>query len=86
MNFSVVNCSPGQIQTPIWERASGLSAEEREVLWKAVSSKNPIRRQGFPEDIAKSIAFLAASDSGFTTGITLKIDGGFLDSPQLIYN
>jgi len=78
--------NPGQIQTPIWENATGLSKEERDVLWKAVCKKTPVGRQGFPEDIAKAIAFLAASDSGFTTGITMKIDGGFLDSPQLIYD
>ena len=82
----IANVSPGQIQTPIWENATGLSKEERDVLWKAVCKKTPVGRQGFPEDIAKAIAFLAASDSGFTTGITMKIDGGFLDSPQLIYD
>ena len=61
-----------------------MSEDERKVLWKAVESKTPIRRRGFTEDIAKAIAFLASSDSGFTTGSALKIDGGFLDMGELI--
>ncbi|XP_054155742.1 3-oxoacyl-[acyl-carrier-protein] reductase FabG-like [Oppia nitens] len=79
--------NPGQIQTPIWENATGLTKEERDILWQAVCRKTPIGRQGFADDIAKAIVFLASNrDSGFTTGITMKIDGGFLDSADLIYN
>ncbi|CAG2183835.1 unnamed protein product, partial [Oppiella nova] len=36
--------NPGQIQTPIWENATGLSKEERDVLWKAVCKKTPVGR------------------------------------------
>ncbi len=55
-------------------------------MWKAVAAKNPIRRKGYSEDIAKAIAFLASEDSGFITGVNLKIDGGFLDSASLIWD
>jgi NAD(P)-dependent dehydrogenase (short-subunit alcohol dehydrogenase family) len=55
-------------------------------MWRAVAAKNPIRRRGYPEDIAKAIAFLASQDSSFITGVNIKVDGGFLDSSSLIWN
>jgi 3-oxoacyl-[acyl-carrier protein] reductase len=35
-----------------------------------------MRRLVRPEDIAKTIAFLASEDSGFTTGHYLPVNGG----------
>ncbi|CAG2122911.1 unnamed protein product [Medioppia subpectinata] len=52
-------------------------------MWKAVSDKYPLRRPGSTEDVAKAIVFLASNDSSFITGVQLKIDGGYLDSPHL---
>jgi NAD(P)-dependent dehydrogenase (short-subunit alcohol dehydrogenase family) len=54
-------------------------------MWSKVCEKYPLRRSGQPEDVAKAIVFLASDDSSFITGIQLKIDGGFLDSPELIW-
>jgi len=31
---------------------------------------------GQPEEVAKAIAFLASSESSFTTGVLLECDGG----------
>ena len=36
----------------------------------------PLRRTGFPEEIAAGIAFLCSHDASFITGHTLMIDGG----------
>jgi len=36
----------------------------------------PLGRAGNPEDVAKSIAFLASADACFTTGVLLQVDGG----------
>ncbi len=55
-------------------------------MWKAVDAKYPLRRRGYPEDIAKAIVFFASDDSSFITGVNLKVDGGFLDSPSLVWN
>jgi NAD(P)-dependent dehydrogenase (short-subunit alcohol dehydrogenase family) len=55
-------------------------------MWKGVDAKYPLRRRGYPEDIAKAIVFLASEDSSFITGVNIKIDGGHLDSPSLIWN
>ena len=36
----------------------------------------PIQRLGRAEEVAATIAFLASSESGFTTGACLLVDGG----------
>jgi NAD(P)-dependent dehydrogenase (short-subunit alcohol dehydrogenase family) len=38
----------------------------------------PMRRQGEPEEIAASVAFLASADASYITGQTLVVDGGLL--------
>jgi NAD(P)-dependent dehydrogenase (short-subunit alcohol dehydrogenase family) len=60
-----------------------MSDEAVSKMWKAVSEEYPLRRPGYPDDIAKAIVFLASDYAGFITGVNLKIDGGFLDSPVL---
>ncbi len=37
---------------------------------------NPVRRVGFPEDIAAAAAFLCSDEASFITGQTLYVDGG----------
>ena len=81
----VIDNSPGQIDTPIWVESTTMTQKELDVMWKAVDAKYPVRRRGYPEDIAKSIVFLASKESGFIIGVNIKIDGGFLDSPSLIF-
>jgi len=63
-----------------------MTKEQIDIMWKAVDKEYPLRRRGYPEDIAKAIVFLASEDSGFITGVNLKIDGGFVDSTPLIWN
>jgi acetoacetyl-CoA reductase len=36
----------------------------------------PVGRVGEPEEIARSVAFLASDDAGFITGSTLSVNGG----------
>ncbi len=36
----------------------------------------PLDRVGLPEDVARTIAFLASDDAAFITGVTLAVDGG----------
>lgn len=43
---------------------------------QAVISKHPIGRIGTPEEVAGAIAFLASSDAGFMTGLSIPVDGG----------
>ena len=40
------------------------------------AAANPMRRLVHPDDVAKTVAFLASEDSGFTTGHYLPVNGG----------
>jgi len=67
-----VNCvSPGVIDTGAWDSLGG---EGKREYFEHISSRNPARRIGTPEDIAGAVLF-AMTDT-FLTGVTLKVDGG----------
>ncbi|MDI4645834.1 SDR family NAD(P)-dependent oxidoreductase [Cohnella hashimotonis] len=42
----------------------------------AIGEQIPLGRIGYPEDVAKVVAFFASSDSNFVTGQVLTVDGG----------
>ena len=62
--------APGVILTPI------LSSVKPEVLDSYVS-QIPVGRLGKPEDVAHAVLFLASEESGYITGQTLPITGGW---------
>ena len=41
-----------------------------------MNADHPIGRIGQPEEVAKSILFLASDDSAWTTGTIMIVDGG----------
>jgi 3-oxoacyl-[acyl-carrier protein] reductase len=43
---------------------------------KAAAGRNPVRRVGFPADIAAAAAFLCSDEASYITGQTLYVDGG----------
>jgi 3-oxoacyl-[acyl-carrier protein] reductase len=51
---------------------------DQEQLWRDVLEAQSIKRRGEVEDVAKAIAFFAGDDSGFVTGQTLLVDGGWI--------
>ncbi|MDP2559756.1 SDR family oxidoreductase [Psychrobium sp. 1_MG-2023] len=61
--------APGYTATPM------VSALKDEVL-ESIKGQIPQRRLATPEEIAKSISYLASDDAGFITGETLNINGG----------
>ncbi|KAF6017518.1 hypothetical protein EB796_024165 [Bugula neritina] len=67
--------NPGMIATKIYEGA--MPKDDVPALFERTATIYPTGRIGQPEEIAKSIAFLASSESSFTTGVTLLVDGGF---------
>ena len=67
--ITVNNVAPGAIETP---GASGGSEEIR----KQTIASIPLSRFGEPEDIAKTVAFLASEGAGYITGQTIVVDGG----------
>ena len=54
----------------------GFSKYESEGFYDLIGSKYPVGRVGNPEDIARSILFLASDSSEFITGTNLIVDGG----------
>jgi 3-oxoacyl-[acyl-carrier protein] reductase len=49
-----------------------LTAEQMREL----GASNPMGRLVRPEEVARTVAFLASEDSGFTTGHYLPVNGG----------
>jgi NAD(P)-dependent dehydrogenase (short-subunit alcohol dehydrogenase family) len=69
-----VNCiAPGTTMTPLGRRLIENDTPER--LAQRLS-RYPLGRFGQPEEIARSVLFLASDDSSYVTGICLVIDGG----------
>jgi len=67
--------SPGPVSTPIYEKM-GLPAEQLQGLAQQIASQIPLARFGDPKEIAKAVVFLASSESSFTVGSELVVDGG----------
>jgi len=69
--------SPGMISTPMLSgQGMGLGDEQVEQFKKSVLNSVPLGRVGNPDEIAKTVAFLASNDSSYITGIELFVDGG----------
>ncbi|MDB5887980.1 MAG: 3-oxoacyl-[acyl-carrier protein] reductase [Rhodocyclales bacterium] len=67
--------SPGPIETPIFNKF-GLPAEVVQTIKADMADKSPIKRFGSPEEIAKTVLFLASSDSSYLVGEEIVVDGG----------
>jgi NAD(P)-dependent dehydrogenase (short-subunit alcohol dehydrogenase family) len=63
--------SPGPIDTPLLNEAFSNPAD-----MKALASTIVMGRLGRPEEIARSVLFLASDDASFITGAELFVDGG----------
>jgi len=70
-----VNCvAPGAVEV---ERTR-LEMDDYAGTWGSVT---PLGRVGTPEDIARTVRFLASDDSNFITGQTIWVDGGLFTQP-----
>ena len=68
---------PGPVDTPfIWASASAFPDPSSAVA--DAGRKTALKRLGTPEDVAQAALFLASSESGWTTGTTLTVDGGIM--------
>ena len=68
--------APGFIASEMTDATAqrvGMSVED---FRAAAADRNPVKRVGFPEDIAAAVAFLASDEAGYITGQTLYVDGG----------
>ena len=71
-NIRVNAVCPGMIDTHIFDN-SYVTAEDLAEDMK----KYPLKRYGKPEEVAYAIIYLLSDASGFTTGTSLVLDGGF---------
>jgi 3-oxoacyl-[acyl-carrier protein] reductase len=65
--------APGAFPTA----ATAIHADQ-DALWDGVLEAQSIKRRGEVEDVARAIAFFAGDDSGFVSGQTLLVDGGWM--------
>lgn len=71
-----VNCvCPGQVDTPLAAQVQTLRSPQ---VRNEVSAFDAylIKRAATPQEVAKSICFLASEESAYTTGVCLAVDGG----------
>jgi NAD(P)-dependent dehydrogenase (short-subunit alcohol dehydrogenase family) len=69
--------SPGPVETPIFGKM-GLPPEALEETTKGFGRQVPLKRLGRPEEIAKTVLFLASPDSSFLLGAEIVADGGVI--------
>jgi 3-oxoacyl-[acyl-carrier protein] reductase len=71
----VNSINPGMVETE-GTTSAGITANESDFR-KQVEAQTPLGRIGQPQDIGPAAVFLASADSGWITGETLYIAGGF---------
>ncbi|WP_135305950.1 SDR family NAD(P)-dependent oxidoreductase [Haloarcula amylovorans] len=67
---------PGFVETPLAGDAFAEGTELRE----QIDERTPLERVAQPDEIAGAAVYLASDAASFTTGETLKVDGGYDDS------
>jgi NAD(P)-dependent dehydrogenase (short-subunit alcohol dehydrogenase family) len=69
-----VNCvCPGYIQTPM--TAPGM--QDPDHMARMIASE-PVRRMGYPEEVAEAVVWLCSDAASFVTGHTMAVDGGYV--------
>lgn len=66
----VNSVAPGLVETPI-------IADFTDEYRAEYARHTPLGRIGFPEDVAKVVRFLLTDESGYVTGQTIAVNGGF---------
>lgn len=67
--------SPGPIATPMFDRL-GLPDEVSRAIRHEIEQKSPSRRFGTPDEVAKTILFLASDEASYIVGQEIVVDGG----------
>jgi 3-oxoacyl-[acyl-carrier protein] reductase len=70
----VVSVAPAYVATELLagtSKAGGFTLDD-------VAGRTPMRRLAEPEEVARTVAFLASDDASFVTGSCVRVDGGWL--------
>jgi NAD(P)-dependent dehydrogenase (short-subunit alcohol dehydrogenase family) len=73
-NIRVNTISPAAIETDMIDRFAGKEGAARDAL----VAMHPVGRLGKSEEIAAAVLYLCSDAAKFTTGTSLKVDGGWL--------
>ncbi len=68
--------APGFIATEMTDDTARRLKLDVEEFRKMSAEANPVKRVGYPEDIAAAAAFLCSDEASYITGQTLYVDGG----------
>jgi len=68
--------APGFVVTDMTDATARRVGMEPEDYRKLAAERNPVRRVGYPHDIAATAAFLCSDEASYITGQTLYVDGG----------
>lgn len=81
-NVLINNVAPGYTQTERLDDLAQNLAQRNEVsvaeVFAGWEKKIPMGRLGKPEELANMIAFLASERASYVTGVTVQVDGGFV--------
>src|SRR3989442_2011001 len=67
---------PGEVRTPMMEADARRLGVRFNDYYRRLSARIPMGRAADPDEIARSILFLASDESSFMTGAALSVDGG----------
>jgi 3-oxoacyl-[acyl-carrier protein] reductase len=68
--------APGFIATEMTDATAARLKLDVDEFRRLNAEANPVKRVGFPEDIAAAVCFLASDEASYITGQTLYVDGG----------
>ncbi len=75
-NIRVNAVAPGWVNTAMGTEASGVTAE--------AVAKTPLGRNAEPAEIASVVSFLLSSAASFVSGITMNVDGGYMQVDEVL--
>jgi 3-oxoacyl-[acyl-carrier protein] reductase len=68
--------APGFIATEMTDATAARLKLDVDEFRRLSAEANPVKRVGYPEDIAAAVTFLASDEASYITGQTLYVDGG----------